>query len=213
MFFDDFINELKNNFYPLPGNNAQLRLAPQLHLVTNVDEYNLNFARNSSVLILLFPDQSKISTVLIKRAEYPGVHSGQISFPGGKCEKTDSSIISTALREANEEIGITVSDIKIIGELTHLYIPRSNFIIYPVVSYTSEKPDFIVDKEEVNELILVDIDEFLNDNHILMKEFITSNKMSVSAPYYKINEHAVWGATAMIISEFVEIIKRTNLII
>ena len=211
LFFNKFIDELKNLFaLPLPGNEAQLRMAPDLRLVTPMDISLQTNAKQSSVLILLFPKQSDICTVLMKRQDYEGVHSGQISFPGGKFEKSDITFENNALREAHEEIGIDISKIKVIGELTSLYIPRSNFLVHPIVAYTRSFPDFNIDKKEVNDLIISDLNFFLNKKNIFSKVFYTNNKIPVTAPCYNLKGHHVWGATAMILSEFVEIISTTD---
>ena len=211
LIFDKFIDELKEKFtLPLPGNEVQLRMAPDLRLVTPIDASLQINAKQSSVLILLFPNQEDICTVLMKRQDYEGVHSGQISFPGGKFEKSDITFEKNALREAHEEIGIDISKIKVIGELTSLYIPRSNFLVHPIVAYTKSFPDFNIDKKEVNELIISDLNFFLNKKNIFSKVFYTNNKIPVTAPYYNLKGHHVWGATAMILNEFVEIISATD---
>jgi len=207
--FERFINALKIKLsHPLPGHEAQLRMSPNLDLILPVEDSILSKAKKSSVLILLIPGINKIQIILTLRQDYDGVHSGQISLPGGKCEKTDHSVSDTALREANEEIGIDISKVKIIGELSKIYIPRSNYLVYPFVGYCDEKPEFYINHKEVKELIVVDIEMLLDEKNISEKEFITSNKMKVKAPFYKIRKFAVWGATAMIISEFIEILKK-----
>jgi len=211
LIFDEFIKELKEKFkLPLPGNEAQLRMAPDLRLVMPIDTSHQTNAKQSSVLILLFPNQEDICTVLMKRQDYEGVHSGQISFPGGKFEMSDVTFENNALREAHEEIGIDISKIKVIGELTSLFIPRSNFLVHPIVAYTKSFPDFNIDKNEVNELIISDLNFFLNKKNIFEKVFYTNNKIPVTAPYFNLKGHHVWGATAMILSEFVEIISKTD---
>ena len=164
-------------------------------------------ARKSAVLILLFPDHGKLKTVLIKRSEYDGVHSGQISFPGGKFENTDSTFEETALRETNEEIGVEPYNIEIIGQLTDFYIPPSNFLVKVFVGYSSKKPEYIPDRKEVQSIVEVDIDEFFDINNIAEKEFYsTSRKTAVFAPCYLVNGLEIWGATAMILSELLDVL-------
>ena len=204
------IDELKLKLHqPLPGVTSHLKMAP----THRVDDFStmskvVPSAKNSAVLILLFPDNGKIKTVFIKRSEYDGVHSGQISFPGGKFEKTDKDFEATALREANEEIGVLPDNIEIIGQLTDFYIPPSNFLVKVYVGYLLTKPEFIPDTKEVQSIIVADLDEFYNSNNVSEKEFYsTSRKIKISAPCYQVNGLEIWGATAMILSELLDMLK------
>ena len=152
--FDNFIEKLKIELaQALPGEKAQLKMSPFNRLVKSHD-FN---ARQSSVLILFYPSNNEIMTVLIVRQIYNGVHSGQISFPGGKFDESDKDLKYTALREANEEIGVLPSDIEIIGQLTKLYIYPSNMNVNPFVGYVRKKPVFIPDHYEVNEILEIPI--------------------------------------------------------
>ncbi len=189
---------------PLPGINAQLLIAPKIN-VNQTLKNNKEHAKKSSILILIYPDAGEIMTVLIQRPKYHGVHSGQISFPGGKFEKCDKNIIQTALREANEEIGINISEVEILGNLSELYIPPSNFIVTPVVAYTNIKPEFKIDKKEVVETIEIKLSELQNKNTVQKKTIeVRGTKMEV--PCYFIQEKIIWGATAMIISELLKLL-------
>jgi 8-oxo-dGTP pyrophosphatase MutT (NUDIX family) len=139
---------------------------------------------------------------------YDGVHSGQISFPGGKVETTDKDFEATALRETFEEIGVKPEAIEIIGQLTDFYISPSNFLVKVFAGYTLQKPAFIPDKKEVQSILEVDIDEFFDSNNIAEKEFYsTSRKTAVFAPCYLVNGLEIWGATAMMLSEMLDILK------
>ena len=166
----------------------------------------------AAVLILIFPRKGELSTVLIKRTEYPGPHSGQISFPGGKAEKTDSSQISTALREAAEETGIDSSQISVLGTLTPLYIPVSNLEVLPVVAYTAGEPDFIIDRKEVEYLIHVPVMS-LTGNILKTEKKLCINGITIEAPGYAVKDEFIWGATAMILSEFTEIVSEVYMTI
>jgi 8-oxo-dGTP pyrophosphatase MutT (NUDIX family) len=138
---------------------------------------------------------------------YDGVHSGQISFPGGKVETTDKDFKATALRETFEEIGVKPEAIEIIGQLTDFYISPSNFLVKVFAGYTLQKPVFIPDKKEVQSILVVDIDEFYDSNNIAEKEFYsTSRKTSVFAPCYLVNGMEIWGATAMMLRELLDVL-------
>jgi 8-oxo-dGTP pyrophosphatase MutT (NUDIX family) len=187
----------------LPGPKVQLRMAPGIRLQSRIKAS----AKKAAVLILLFPDGQLFFTVFIKRTKYPGLHSGQISLPGGKMERNDTDIAATALREAEEEIGINRNDVEILGYLSQLLIPVSNMLVFPVIGFIPYRPDFNKHPGEVDELIETSIDMFLRPEVVQNKiEKILFRKAVV--PFYNINGNHIWGATAMIISEFAELLKR-----
>ncbi|HNW89509.1 MAG TPA: CoA pyrophosphatase [Bacteroidales bacterium] len=162
-------------------------------------------ARKSSVLIPLFEKNSKIFTVLIQRPEYNGVHSAQVSFPGGGYEDKDLSLENTALRETEEEIGIDRTKINIIGSLTDLYIPPSNYRVKPFIGYCNDIGELIPDKHEVKKILTVEINEFSGRKNIKSKMIRIKNGAEFETSYYDIMGLTVWGATAMILSEFAEL--------
>jgi 8-oxo-dGTP pyrophosphatase MutT (NUDIX family) len=210
--FPSFVNKLKIRFEtPLPGSDAQLLMAPEgRRRLANMDISTYN-PRKSAVLILLFPVQNKICTILIQRPIYDGVHSGQIAFPGGKFEETDVDLQKTALREAFEEVGVPASDVTIIGKLTDLYIPPSNFLVSPFIGFANEKPDFILNAYEVQDIITVDLFD-LNSNAIKTeKTIIHSGGYKIKTPCYEVNGLTIWGATAMMISELNVVVAEANL--
>jgi 8-oxo-dGTP pyrophosphatase MutT (NUDIX family) len=191
---------------PLPGLKAQLKLVPEMRPQHAMDKNKTDAA----VCLLLFPDAvSGTSIVLIKRATYNGHHSGQISFPGGKFELGDRSLEETAIRETHEELGIPGSEIKIIGKLTELYIPISKFLVHPFVAFTLSRPEFNIDKAEVDYLIFSTVKN-LNTLEIssTIREYEGKN---YTIPFYKIENEMVWGATSMILSEFIEIARELQL--
>jgi 8-oxo-dGTP pyrophosphatase MutT (NUDIX family) len=167
-------------------------------------------AKQSSVLILFYPMAGNIGLVLMLRPEYRGIHSGQISLPGGRYEETDESLIYTALREAKEEIGIDPGQVQIIGQLTEMYIPPSNFMVTPIVGYQATKPHFTADPKEVAEIIEIGVDDLLDDRNKQMKKMKLSLGFSIKVPSFCINDHIIWGATAMILNELKEIISEIN---
>lgn len=201
------IRNLKRNLLEsnLPGSKAHELMAPSIRL-ENIS-YNNSLPKKSGVLILFFEQNDSLCTVFMLRPDYGGVHSGQISFPGGKQENYDASVIDTALREANEELGILSENVEIIGTLTNLYIPPSNFMVTPVIGVSDTIPSFIPDKKEVEKVIVVNFLEFFYKSTLAKMDFVVSDNLTFSAPCYKIGKYKIWGATAMIISELVEILK------
>ncbi len=183
---------------PLPGRSAQELMAPSLRPAGKIT-HDGSEPRASGVLILLFPGLKGLSTVFIERSQW-GPHGGQISLPGGKKEDQDPDIVCTALRETSEEIGIVTSGIEMMGLLTTLFVPHSNYLIQPVVGYLWSQPVFKPDLHEVESVVVVGLSDLFDPvNRKTM--IIRRPDVDISAPYYDADGHHVWGATAMIISE------------
>lgn len=202
MFADFFTNlkeELKKD---LPGEKAQIKMAPGVRNHTKSKEK----VRKAGVLILLYQKNQELYISFIQRTVYNGPHSGQISFPGGKIENEDKNIIHTALRESNEEIGIDPNLVEIYGQLTPLHIPVSNFIVYPIIGIYKSTPEFVIDPLEVKKVIEVKLKDLLNPVNCTSKEF-TYGDLSFIAPIYNPDNLTIWGATAMMLSEFLEIVQ------
>lgn len=186
---------------PLPGADAQYRMAPAGRRTAVHEASRQHLIKVSSVLVLLYPDHTgNTQTVLIKRPSNSGVHSSQIALPGGKHESTDLTYRHTAIREAHEEIGITAADVQVIGALTELYIPASNFLVHPFVGCLSYTPEFRMNAEEVDSIIPLHLTTLLSMN-VGNEPFKTSYGTHL-APCYYLENHKIWGATAMILSEF-----------
>ena len=202
-------DELKK---PLPGRTVQLTMSSIKRIRELFDLSNQNQAVQSSVLILLYPDSAidSIRLVLMLRPTYEGIHGGQISLPGGKFETADADLSVTALREAHEEIGIDASKVRIIGKLSELYIPPSNYLVQPFIGISDTAPVFIPDQKEVEKIIEIDLADLLDDKNI-RKKHIQVRGARIFAPCYIIDGNTIWGATAMILSEFKEIAKRAGL--
>ena len=146
----------------------------------------------------------------MKRQEYSGTHSGQVSLPGGRFEPEDITLHQTALRETEEEIGIPREQIRVLGELTQLFIPPSNYLVKPLVGYVEQTPEFQPDPREVKELFSVQLPELLDDR-LFQKTDMTVRQLRVKdIPYYAFNNEIVWGATAMILSEFRQVLLETG---
>jgi 8-oxo-dGTP pyrophosphatase MutT (NUDIX family) len=194
----------------LPGFDAQKIMSPSIreHALKTSDP---SIARDSSVLLLFYPKNGQLYLPFIKRTSGNTSHSGQISLPGGKYEESDTNRTVTAIRETNEELGVDCKKIKILGFLTELYIPVSNFMVLPVLGYCQQRPEFKMNPFEVEEVIEVPVQELLAKNNISEFSFNT-NKLKINAPYFDANGHKVWGATAMILSELREVFLRAALI-
>ena len=186
---------------PLPGLTAQIKLAPrEAYRMESLRATPPADARVAGVLILLYPHDGEWRFPLMKRVEDGLVHSGQISLPGGSQEPGES-LRETALRETWEEIGVARAGVEVIGQLSTLYIPPSNFLVTPTVGYAAERPDFRCDPREVAGLIEVPLSA-LFDRAVVKREPWTLRGVTVEVPFYQIGTHKVWGATAMILSEF-----------
>jgi 8-oxo-dGTP pyrophosphatase MutT (NUDIX family) len=170
-------------------------------------------ANIAGVLILMYPSEQCITLVFMKRSEYDGVHSGQISFPGGKKEEDDQDVMETAVREAEEEIGVNRRGINILGELTDLYIPPSHFRVTPTVAFTLSRPSFVPDPDEVAEIIEIKLPDLLSEDSLQRRDIDLGAGFTINAPCYYINNHVIWGATSMILTEFLEVLKGSDITI
>jgi len=194
----------------LPGTDVQWEMASSDRRIKGYPRQKGTDSGLSAVLILLYPVDGVIKTVLIQRPTYNGVHSGQIGFPGGKMEKTDKTLIDTSLREACEETGICRDNVKLIGTLTPLYISVSNTEVTPVVAWCESRPDFILQAEEVVSIIEVPIGHFTDPSFVHVKG-MTIRGEDINVRYFDYNGKVIWGATAMIIYELVVILERSGL--
>lgn len=195
----------------LPGLKAQLLMSPRNRKYRYDGNLQKHISKKAGVLILLYPCKNgHLCLPLIQRPEYDGAHGGQVSFPGGKHEKRDKSIIETALREAHEEIGVDPSKVHVLGLMTELYVWASNATVAPVLAWSESQPEFTADDNEVSEIIELDIFQLLDEKYIKSKTLKLKAGIEVEAPYYDIVGKMVWGATAMMLSELVELLKRVN---
>lgn len=197
----------------LPGEMAHLKMAPYKRANASDALKGTKKPRIASTLLLLHEKNDIIKFTLIKRPNYEGTHGGQISFPGGKLEENET-IKEAALRETEEEIGIGKNQINLLGELTQVYIPPSNFLITPFIGYIDHSPNYSPDPREVEKIIDVPLSELLDENLVKTKKIAIKNygssEFHIDAPYFELQKNIVWGATALVLSEFKDILKRSN---
>lgn len=160
----------------------------------------------AAVLVLMYPAKEGIGVALIKRNEYDGHHSAQVSFPGGAWEDGDSDLLGTAIRETREELGIT-GNLEILGSLSQLHIPVSNYLVNPFVAWMEEPPVFHPDPSEVHYVIEASLDELL-DPAFRGTELLHQEGVAMKVPFYRVGGDKVWGATAMMLSEFLQLASR-----
>ncbi len=192
----------------LPGRDAQYRMAS----LRRKEDNDLFFtqppsgARVASVLNLLHRHQGQWRTVLIQRTSNPrDRHSGQISFPGGRWEETDESLEQVALREAEEEVGIDPTRVRLLGRLTELYIPVSNYIVHPFVGVLDGEARFVPQPGEVESVFTPELGVFRHPDTRKVIDLPLGNGITLAGvPYFEVDGHVVWGATAMIMNEFLE---------
>jgi len=190
----------------LPGAQAHnlLRATP---VGTVLPKFNHQLPpKPGSVLILLYPETNQIYFPLIKRPDYLGAHSGQVSFPGGKAEPGET-YIETALREAEEEIGVRSSAVKVIGKLSDFFVIPSNFMVTPVIGISEGKPELIPDSYEVVRILNARVEDILGDEAIKTSEILAAGRYRMIAPHFEVEGEIVWGATAMMLNEFRWIIR------
>ncbi|WP_218598667.1 CoA pyrophosphatase [Polaribacter sp. NJDZ03] len=208
MNFNDFKNKITQlKTTELGGLNAQFKLAPKIRLKYDADKITENNPRKAAVLALFYPNlKNETCFLLTQRASYKGIHSAQISFPGGKKDKTDSNLLKTALRETFEEVGVAEESIEIIRELTDVYIPPSNFLATPFLGYANQQPNFNLNYE-VEQTIEVLLRDLLCETNFTAIKMNTSYMDNVEVPCFKLVGYIVWGATAMMLSEIKELFK------
>ncbi len=158
-------------------------------------------------MLLLHYQHSELSLVLIQRSVYDGVHSGQIAFPGGRFDLEDHDLMKTAQRETKEETGIVVPDHAILGQLTPLYIPPSNFNVHPFVGFLPELPHYSPDPKEVGLIFTVTLKKLMQQDCLQQKTITASDGLVYEIPCYVIGSHIIWGATSMILSEFLDVVQ------
>lgn len=215
----DFIQKLKNRLdSPLrPAEKAHTLMESSARKTTTSFQYKeRKKTRVAAVLMLLYPyldedgnQKFDWKMPLVLRPQYEGVHNhgGQIGLPGGGREEQDENLMMTAIRETQEEIGVIVPKINILGSLSELYIPPSDSMVTPFVGFLDAKPNFIPDPKEVARIIEAPLSFLQNPALRMQKEIILPNNLILDVPYFSVNEDTIWGATAMMLSELLHLIE------
>ncbi|KJD35739.1 NUDIX hydrolase [Tamlana sedimentorum] len=210
MNFDDFLillSKIKNK--DLPAETSHFKMVPPFRQeLLKKQQKAIKTAKKAGVLALFYPDlKHETKFVLTLRKSYKGVHSAQVSFPGGKLEPQDKTLEETALRETCEEVGIPKKNITVVKKLSQVYIPPSNFYVYPYLGFVKKMPKFIKEEAEVETILEINLEDLLNDKLLISKSLKTSYSKLVEVPAFYLNQHIVWGATAMMLSEIKDLIK------
>lgn len=203
-FIEKIAQQLQNE--PLPGRNAQFKMQ---HFYRSLDYVIPETAKKAAVMLLIYPKNEALHTVLIQRTStnQNDKHSGQISFPGGKLEKNDESMAFCAKRETFEEIGVPTEDIELLGALTPIYIPVSDFHVFPFVGFVEKEPFWQKQQSEVVEVLQVPLFHFLEEKNEGKTTINVQGFTLQDVPYFDVFGKKVWGATAMILSEMNEVLK------
>ena len=191
---------------PLPGWNAQKKLSP---LITDKYREQRADSKKAGVMLLLFPDPSgDLKLYYIQRPKNPlDKHSGQISFPGGQKDSTDQNLIETSLRETEEELGIDATQIEVLGQISPLYVYASNFYVEPTVGFINHEPTVIPQASEVADVYKIPLSHLLREDAVSYIDYPIRNIVFKQMPYFDLYGEILWGATAMITSEFLSIVK------
>lgn len=209
MRFDEFLKYApKVVNVELPAMNAHRKMVPpnREELLKNTDFTKIK-PKKAAVMMLFYPKEMQTHLALIVRTSYNGVHSSQIAFPGGKVEVEDSDLQQTALRETHEEIGVHPTTINVVRAFTEVYIPPSNYMVHPFFGYSHDELTFELQEDEVAGIVELPLKDFLDDNIIVTNTMNTSYAGIIEVPGFQIEEHFIWGATAMILSELKETLK------
>ncbi len=206
----NFINRLKENLQrPLPGKEAQYEMARNFRSRSEISAPPN--ARTAGVLMLFYPKNQEWHLAFIRRkAHEKDPHSAQISFPGGKYEREDGTVMQTALREAMEETGIAPDQVEMLGPLTSLYIPVSNFEVHPFVGFSTTRPEFVPQEEEVDDIIEVPVSFLLDPDCVQTTDLKVRDYLLRNVHCFKYEDHIIWGATAMMLNELVTVARSSE---
>ena len=187
-----------------PGLDAQLKMVPDHRRHDKTYREVQGTCLRAAVLVLIYPREGGAHLVLTRRTSSVLHHQAQISFPGGQMDELETPV-DTALREGEEELAIKPAEVRVLGELTPLYIPPSNYCIYPVVAAAENRPDFRPSPHEVAEVIEVPLGHLLDSRNIKREKWPLRG-LDVVVPYYYFLGHKIWGATAMVLAELLDLV-------
>lgn len=208
---EDLIGNLRQQFaLGLPGAAAQARLAPSHRFQNDSSLKPLADAKQAGVLLLLYPEKGELILPMIRRPYEPGPHSRQIAFPGGRREEGDTDLIETALRETREEIGVIARRADVLGVLSPVFVPPSGYLVTPSVAILSERPVFVPDPREVEEVLTFRVADFLDPANFHSEEWNVRGRQSI-VPHFRIGAEVVWGASAMMLAELLAILEDADL--
>jgi len=188
-----------------PGLLSQIKMVPDPRPGDKTYQEAGDTCLRAGVLVLLYPREDGFYLVLTRRTAQVAHHQAQISFPGGQMDEHENAV-ETALREAAEELSIKPDEVRVLGELTPLYIPPSNYCIYPVVAAAARRPEFDPSPHEVAEVIEVPLDHLLDPRNVT-REMWPLRGIDVTVPFYLFQGHKIWGATAMVLAELLDLLK------
>lgn len=192
----------------LPGEKSHLAFMPFRGSSMEEIRKGITF-RDAAVAIILFHNEAnRLCTIVTRRQEYDGSHSGQISFPGGKKELDDTNLLDTAIRECYEEIGVHASNFEFLKELTPLFVPVSQFLITPYVFYSHNKSfNYMRSEREVAAIHEVDLLDLYKANSVVKVDIPMNTDFTLkNVPHFKQEEILIWGATALILNELKDIL-------
>ena len=208
MYLEELKEKLENYEFELPGTEAQLRLSPPYRDQIDLEEIKKTNPRIAAVMILLYENEDgEIEFPVTLRHTYQGVHSNQFSLPGGAFEPEDINLSYTALRETVEELGVEEENIEVVRQLTELFIPPSNFLVYPYVAVHHGTPEFYPDDHEVADIVPINLEAFMAATPVTFERKFSDYLVDI--PGYELGEDSyIWGATAMILSEFGALVEK-----
>ncbi|MBK9192254.1 MAG: CoA pyrophosphatase [Crocinitomicaceae bacterium] len=199
---------LKESLLHLPGEDAHREMFPLRAVSSEALKTAENF-RLSGVLALIYPIENNHQIILTERQDYDGNHSSQMSFPGGKIEQSDKDSLDAALRETYEEIGVLPDQVEVLGKLTDVYIPVSNFLVHPYVGYLDMAPSFIINEREVKQIVTFDLTELSNKENRIITDITTGKGIKMkNIPALYISEKIIWGATALMLNELKFVLQK-----
>jgi len=210
MHNNEWYKNIKKHLRNLPGEVAHIEMIPY-RLPSSSFNFDEKKPKLSAVMCLLFQKNNETFCILMERTKDGGKHSGQISFPGGKKENNDSNLEHTALRETYEEIGIHSNLVTVLGELTQVYIPISNFLIQPFLGVIHSDFEFNLSVKEVESIVVFKLSDLINSSNKQLKDIKNHKGFTMkNIPCFILERRIVWGATSLILNELKIILEKTK---